>query len=488
MTEINFRFHHGLGDASNAAHLFSIWTSKGHKVKVDATADKAVLFQAAGCEVVSSSPAIHDWPHAAGPGRPLTTDPWSGNKTAANLVSGHLPYLGSYQDLWGTLVQQRLSLDPFIQDETRKKVHDAIESLPRPLVLFHSMGNTGGHAKNLTAGQQKTFIEQVLDGTDGAVLALDWDNRVLRFPHGRYRHLQDDLWAMNLYELYCLMSEADLIAAVDSGPLHFARFTNTPSLGIWTRNFPSHYVLPRPNSINVALAGVGYADWIPYRRRDYNIVTGDPGIWAAKMTSAPKYHADNKALDCLIEHLVSCQNAQTPLGWGDRHRSFDLVLKHLKSKKNPHCVEIGCMRQQDDWGAGMSSYVVGTFLKAHGGDLVSIDMNDNNLNVAKNWCQGLPIEFLNKHSHEFFRNYEGPRFDFYYADGADVGTDNYEAITLEEGKLALPHLTDDAYVLVDDSPRVPGRGLTGKGTTLVPFLKEQGFKILYEGYQVLLGR
>ena len=106
MTSITF--FHGLGDSSNAAHLFSLHTRRGHRIAVQCTDDKACLFEAAGCELVSSAASAHPWEHAPAAGPPGHSDHWSGNKTAWNVSRPPLPDIGGYAELWDELCSTKL--------------------------------------------------------------------------------------------------------------------------------------------------------------------------------------------------------------------------------------------------------------------------------------------------------------------------------------------------------------------------------------------
>ena len=164
----NFKFYHGLGDCSNAAHLFALYTRRGIRIGVECAPDKAFLFEAAGCDVVPHANDQHDWVHAPPAGPPQHADHWSGNKTAWNISVPPLPDIGGYWDLWDDLCAVKLGLNAFVSPSVRRVVDDFIRDLPRPLVLFAPQGRTLTNQKNLTHQVQAQFLHAA-SGPDGWV-------------------------------------------------------------------------------------------------------------------------------------------------------------------------------------------------------------------------------------------------------------------------------------------------------------------------------
>jgi FkbM family methyltransferase len=493
ITMPNFQFFHGLGDCANAAHLFALYKKMGHELKVQCSPDKTPIFEAAGQQVVGSAPHSHPWDHAPAPGHPTMTDHYSGNKTAFNISRGGLPNIGSYADRWDDLCAVKLDLERFVTPEVREKVSAYLGALPRPVVLIHSKGNTGAADKNYPDDLTLDLYRQLLDRTDGSLLLCDWDNRVPRLAHGRVRHLADDWQTLDVLELYETIRQADLLLGVDSGVLHFSRFTDTPAVGIWTRHYPSHYALPKKEHVHVVSRK--YAAWNRRRRPAFNLIesAGDiptPEViaeTAAFILGPRRYLADpgpDAVLAMLLKNARAVNQGHHP--YCDRHRTFDVFLSALKRKANPVVVETGCIRSEEDWGAGFSSYVFGLFLKHHGGELHSVDLDANNVSFARTWTTGLPVTVHQSDSRPWLGNYQGT-IDALYLDSADVDTPQYQEICLEEARLALPKLAPDAPILIDDSPWKAGK-FGGKGGLAVPWLLDQGFKVRLAGYQVLLTR
>jgi predicted O-methyltransferase YrrM len=493
---ISFTFHHGLGDCSNAAHLFALYIRLGYSIEVECTPDKATLFEAAGCRVVSHAAEAHQWYHAPAAGRPEHHDHWSGNKTAWNISRGPLPGIGDYTERWHDLCAIKLDLDRFVTLSVEQEVDGYIRGLPRPIILFAPQGNTSPESKNLDHPTQSEVLRGLLDLTDGTVIQLDWDQRVFKLPNWRVRHLGDDWRPLGTTELYALIRRADLVIGCDSGILHFTRFTDTPALGVWTWHYPSQYALPRKDTLHVVPGARN--DLTRYRRVAYNIVEcpGDRlsgrfiAEQAARMLGERKYLAA-PAADTMLRQLVEkCRQFDSPMTtFVDRHRTFEAFLSRARRKARPLIVETGCIRSVEDWSAGYATYWLGYFVHHHGGELHSIDLDPNCVAFARAWTAGFgpSVRVHQAHSHDWLADYSGPPIDLLYLDSADVGTPQYQECSLREVELALPHLAPDAVILLDDTCWKAG-SFQGKGRLSVPWLLQRGWTVITGGYQVLLGR
>ena len=156
--------------------------------------------------------------------------------------------------MWDELCASRIDIRPHLSAETLDTARRWLARLPRPVVLLHQKGNTAQERKSLSNSVTEAFYREFLDRCDGALNLLDWDQRVPRLASYRVRHLSD-FGPCPLDLLLALMTEADLLIGVDSGPLHLSRFTNIPTLGVWQPgHYPATYTLPRPEQLNVVLA------------------------------------------------------------------------------------------------------------------------------------------------------------------------------------------------------------------------------------------
>jgi len=116
-----------------------------------------------------------------------------------------------------------------------------------PTVLLHYEGNTSQDAKNLSHDAAFGICQAAI--SEGLVpIILDWDNRsplpnqhtIFSTPVG-----DGDIWGEfgsgDAEVLAALIAQSTLMIGVDSGPLHVAGATSTPTIGVWTGHFPAQY-------------------------------------------------------------------------------------------------------------------------------------------------------------------------------------------------------------------------------------------------------
>jgi ADP-heptose:LPS heptosyltransferase/SAM-dependent methyltransferase len=115
-----------------------------------------------------------------------------------------------------------------------------------PAVLIHYQGNTSGDRKDLPGELIQECCELILQC--GAVpIILDWDRRCPFVDGLRVHNPGADHWLWGATKtgdaetLAALMDQALLVVGVDSGPLHVAGATSTPTLAVWTHHHPVHY-------------------------------------------------------------------------------------------------------------------------------------------------------------------------------------------------------------------------------------------------------
>lgn len=242
--EIFLSFPRGLGDSANFAHQIPLWQRRGYKITV-AEKDKFCIFKAAGCSQGVRGPA-HPWKDAdragAGPDDPLAT-----NKSAVNLTGGGvLPSIGAVADLWREYLDVRLDFSGQVSDEVSERVREFAKPLPRPIILLHTRGESLSSLKDYPHERTVELYDALL-ALGGSVVVVDMERCV---PAIRPRlHFLD----LTVPELYAFMNRADLLVGIDSGPAHFARFTNLPALVVWTGHHPVDYILPRAETVNLVL-------------------------------------------------------------------------------------------------------------------------------------------------------------------------------------------------------------------------------------------
>lgn len=125
-----------------------------------------------------------------------------------------------------------------------------------PVVLIHYQGNTSAEYKDLSHATIRSVCEEVTN--NGAVpVILDWDNRS-PLPDGKRifnPHVQLELWGGlgtgDAEVLAALTELSSLMIGIDSGPLHVAAATSTPTIGVWTKHHPLHYLCDADNVMHL---------------------------------------------------------------------------------------------------------------------------------------------------------------------------------------------------------------------------------------------
>ncbi|MFO0929418.1 MAG: class I SAM-dependent methyltransferase [Gemmataceae bacterium] len=496
---VRVAFHHGLGDCVYFAHLIPLYVRRGYRVEVACTPDKAVLFRAAGATVTATDAPPHAWGYpgeGTHPGHGLF---WQGSKPGNNLAAPPLPPIGDRADLWQEYCDVRVDVAPHLPADAVRTADRWLAGLPRPVILLHTRGNTGGGRKDLPADVTAELYKALLDRTDGSLVLLDWDDRVPRLASYRVRHLAD-LGPCPTEVLLPLVAGADLLVGVDSGPLHLARFTDTPAVGVWLPgHYPATYTLPRGRQLNVVLADATRS-WNRFKRVPWRIAEHPGGRFEAavladlcvRLLAPPRYlAAAERGADAQLQQWVRdwCRGGGNALsGYADRHRSLDLLLQEMGRRfEAPTVVETGTVRAEEDWaGAGFFTYLMAAYLARRGGILHSVDVSAASCRFAREWTAvfGDAARMHQGDSVAFLAGFDGP-IDVLYLDSLDTTEPGHAEHALRELEAALPRLHDRSLVVVDDAPWRAG-AFTGKGARVVPWLLGRGWAVGYGGYQVVL--
>jgi len=500
---LRVQFTHGLGDCAFFAHQLPLYVRRGYAIAVVCTPDKHIVFADSGVGVATDTTgaAAVPWHEGLIPAQDADlANCWRWSKGGRNISVPPMPNIGSPKDLWDEYRAIKLDVTPHLPAESRLAASRWLAPLPKPVVLLHSHGNTGPERKNLEAQKCKRLYQRLLDDTGGTVVLLDWDNRVPRLAHGRVRHLADDWAHIDTATLLGVMSQADLLIGVDSGPLHIARLVDLPAIGVWAHaGSPVTWTLPHPRQLNVVLTQERPA-WYGRSRASYHTIalSDDESAMeplaalAHRMLEKPRYlDRTHIAADVQLQWFVRSQmrGGDSPFGgYVDRHLSFDLVLRELSARSVQPCVvETGCIRAEDDFaGAGFSTYVIGFYLSRHGGRLISVDNDPMNCAFARVWtrCFGAAVEIRLADSIAFLRDSREP-IDLLYLDSLDADHARCAEHSLAEIQAAYPRLRGRSLVVCDDTPYSVGQ-FRGKGALAVPWLLERGWRILYTGHQTVL--
>lgn len=175
-----------------------------------------------------------------------------------------------------------------------------------------------------------------------------------------------------------------------------------------------------------------------------------------------------------------------------RYATFHRALELLSERGAKVLVETGTSRcgANNYGGDGGSSMIFSKWAQDYNAEFFSVDIDQAYLNnarsaVYKNLKNVNPnLHFVCSDSVTFLQNF-GKAIDFLYLDSYDFEEHNpfpSQHHHLLEVCAAYPFLTEDSVVLIDDCGLPHG----GKGKLAAQFLMGRGWKILENGYQVLL--
>jgi ADP-heptose:LPS heptosyltransferase/ubiquinone/menaquinone biosynthesis C-methylase UbiE len=142
-----------------------------------------------------------------------------------------------------------------ISDEARQRARRYLQELcPEaspvgdrfPVMLLHYQANTSAEHKDLDHDLAREVCDAAL-GAGVVPVILDWDRRS-PLPDGARIHnpgADHELWGGtgtgDAEVLAALIEQAALLVGVDSGPLHVAGATSTPTVGVWTEHHPVRF-------------------------------------------------------------------------------------------------------------------------------------------------------------------------------------------------------------------------------------------------------
>lgn len=500
----SLKFYHGLGDVCNFARMIPIYKKHGIDIEIECSADKAFPFQCSGATIIPQANESHRWwiPSQSIVTNRGNTCGWMGNKSGENLK-----HYGLNEDnknptmdlLWDEYKKIRVGCKDKIEQQHFDIIEHHIRDWQRPIILWHSIGNTNQNSKSFNKQAQDTFLSELIDKTNGTILLLDWDNRVSWTHNHRIKHLTQELGNIDLQRLAALMYSSNLMIGIDSGPYYFSSFTNIPSAVVFFDGMhPCEYIVPDGKTLAFSCGGKAVR-FDPNKRFEFQIINYDREMnrlanWVSRMLQPRKYFRDNIpiASDVHLQQIVE-EKCRGTGGSGsisaiyDRNRSFDVLLKECKKRFiKPIFVETGCIRADEDWGgAGFSTALFGRYCQLTGGKLTSIDLSESNCNYARQWCTqfGDSVNIQCSTGEEGLKKFPNS-IDVLYLDSLDTDAVGHQECNLNEFKAAEEKLSKLAIVIIDDTPTMT----LGKGTLTVKYMLEKGWKILYAGYQVVLSK
>ncbi len=122
-------------------------------------------------------------------------------------------------------------------------------------IFIHYQGNSSLNKKNLSHEDVRCICDYLLEN-DYTPIIFDWDKRsplidqVAIFCPDASLHMWDG-GIGDAGVIAALIGNASLVCAIDSGPLHVAGATQTPSIGIWTQHHPVNFFDLSPNVIHL---------------------------------------------------------------------------------------------------------------------------------------------------------------------------------------------------------------------------------------------
>ncbi|MFC0513476.1 class I SAM-dependent methyltransferase [Mucilaginibacter angelicae] len=213
-----------------------------------------------------------------------------------------------------------------------------------------------------------------------------------------------------------------------------------------------------------------------------------------------------------------------------RYESFHYVFNKLASKKNNVIVELGTSRsfvsggipgcmsdnikywdenvvENWDWGAGLFTRICAEVIDGSENIFYTVDPDEKAMRISKAITLGYAenINYRLETSTDFLRNFT-QKIDLLYMDHHETCEEGAR-LHLLDSQIIIDNdlLSKDALILIDDIhlenyksmpgilPKTSEASLTpaehyGKGTFSIPYLQSKGFRLLFEGYQIILGR
>ena len=185
----------------------------------------------------------------------------------------------------------------------------------------------------------------------------------------------------------------------------------------------------------------------------------------------------------------------------DRASSLSIVFELLDQKedKNFLIVETGCMRADhgqlalgDD---GASTYIFDDFINYYDGEVLSVDINQDNVNHATAMTSDKTKVTCSDSVKYLWSLPEEKKIDSLYLDSFDFEPDNpipSQEHHLKELCAVMKNLKKGTIICVDDHLNTPifdqyraslARG--GKAAFIEHFMDDIGAELLHDGYQIL---
>jgi 2-polyprenyl-3-methyl-5-hydroxy-6-metoxy-1,4-benzoquinol methylase len=232
-------------------------------------------------------------------------------------------------------------------------------------VLLHYQGNTSAGDKDLDHDLAGGVCD-VVRGAGLVPVVLDWDRRS-PLPDGIRVHnpgAEHELWGGtgtgDAEALAALIEASTLLVGVDSGPLHVAGATTTPTVAVWTRHHPVHFYDLAENVTHLVpgdhaglVAGPEALRYFEahYRRRAYKHLGNElPALVQSLLTGEDVDNLANKRFlrrltatgfgeRYYVEHKLAGLDY---LGFGDWQRQYGRWLVEALGLRGKRVLDLGC--------------------------------------------------------------------------------------------------------------------------------------------------
>lgn len=171
-----------------------------------------------------------------------------------------------------------------------------------------------------------------------------------------------------------------------------------------------------------------------------------------------------------------------------RYESFLQVMDLIQERGAKVLVETGTARDgaTNFWGDGGSTILYAEWAAQNEATLYTVDISPQAIARAKDALTYFEntVHFVCSDSIAYLADFDQP-IDFLYLDSYDFDVNNPSPSQnhhLYEIQAAYDKLHADSVVMIDDCTLPFG----GKGKLVIKYLLEKGWKIVYDGYQVIL--
>src|ERR1700722_15354318 len=171
-----------------------------------------------------------------------------------------------------------------------------------------------------------------------------------------------------------------------------------------------------------------------------------------------------------------------------RYATLLFALRLMKERRPANIVETGTSRfgNSNFVGDGGFTILMGDYVRDNDGIFYSVDTDIHALSKAASALGDSRhfVRLVNEDSVSFLQHFREP-IDFLYLDSYDFDVNDpipSQQHHLKEIMAAYPNLTKHSVVMVDDC----GLPYGGKGRYVINYLVNRGWKILANGYQVIL--